>query len=266
MHIQRMVMVCLAALWGGVSAGGDLGQHSMLAGVLLAQNPANDSAAAPDKADDAEDEALPPAAPRKLEGDVIRMKNGSIISGVQVIRVTPRAVVIQVHPNLDPLEVPRRQVENIEYDNLDPSRAKQGGELSPPTQPDIIVGEELAPDFYRKLTAPLSDSALSFENTDCIEMLANLAQRAGVTIEIADALRALPNEERVRSIEIPANTSLLSFLQDKFLKTYSTLKVLYPYDKAVVTTKAATETPPLQAPPQEEAPAPPPLAVPPNAQ
>ncbi len=248
MRIALGLMTCLIMLLCLSSARANATLHSAAAMFLVAQvetGPGSYAAGAvyrnTDTAEDEDAEALPPPPPRKLEGDIIRLKNGSVISGVQVIRVTPRAVVAQVHPNLDPLEIPRRQVESIEYDDKDPLRGDQTeGETAPP-QPDIFIGEELAPEFYRKLTAPISQNPIIFQNIDFIALIADLAERTAVTIEISDEVREIPLEERIRSFEIPPNTSLLSFLQDSFLKSYAALRVLYPYDKAVVTTKAAAE-------------------------
>ena len=196
-------------------------------------------------------EVMPPPPAQKPEGDIIRLKNGAIISGVQVIRVTPRAVVAQVHPNLEPLEIPRRQLESIEYDNKNPLRKDQRDDNVTRPQPDIFIGEELSPEFYRKLTAPISENPIIFQNIDCVALLADLAERTGVTIEITDAVREIPLAERTRDFEIPPNMSLLSFLQDSFQKNFTALKVFYPYDKAVVTTKntATTNTTPHPAAP-----------------
>ncbi len=255
MRIALGLMICLTVLLciGSTMANAALSDVAEV--FLLAQietepgAPPGGSVSQNTDGEDEDADALPPPPPQKLEGDIIRLKNGSIISGVQVIRVTPRAVAVQVHPNLDPLEIPRRQVESIEYDDKDPLRGGQGEDEVARPQPDIFIGEELAPEFYRKLTAPISENPIIFQNIDCVALLADLAERTGVTIEISDVVREIPLAERIRHFEIPPNMSLLSFLQDSFQKTFTELKVFYPYDKAVVTTKAAAETNAAQPPP-----------------
>lgn len=198
--------------------------------------------------------------PVKLEGDIITLQSGTILSSVQVVRETPLSVVVQIRDGVPPLELPRRQVVSIKYDDIDPNRQPQASSAAPQTSaPDLFKAEELSPAFHRKITAPLSEQPLSFQNVDCVQMLQDLSKQAGIDLEISDAATPLFPKEPACSFEIKPGTSLLSFLQDMFVKSCPDLKALYPFDKVVITSKAAAEAQAssLPASTPAESPAPP---------
>jgi hypothetical protein len=57
----------------------------------------------------------------------------------------------------------------------------------------------------------------------------------GVELQVEEAAKQLPADQRIRSFEIKPGTSLFTFLQTDFLVAYPALKVLYKYDKIVLT-------------------------------
>jgi len=198
--------------------------------------------------------------PVKLEGDIITLKTGTTLSSVQVMKETPLTVVVRIREGVPPLELPRRQVVSIKYDDIDPNRQPQASSAPPQAPPpDMFKAEELSPEFHRKITAPLSEQPLSFQQADCAQMLQDLSKKAGINLEINDAAKPLFPKEPVCSFEIKPGTSLLSFLQDMFIKAYPELKALYPFDKVMITSKAAAEEQASSSPasPPSEAPAPP---------
>lgn len=207
--------------------------------------------------------------PVVLDGDIITLKTGTTLSSVQVLKETPLMVVVQIREGVPPLNIPRRQVVSIKYDDIDPN--KQPKPLAPSPQAsegDMFKAEELSPEFHRKITAPLSDQVISFKDAYCLQVLEKLGQQAGITLEIGEPAKQAIPKEPVCSFEVKPGTSLLSFIQDLFIGAYPELKAFYPFDKIVMTTKAAAApsgVPVVPKAPGETAPAPPAPVVPPAA-
>jgi hypothetical protein len=64
------------------------------------------------------DTAKPPTEEEVvLPGDVIYLKSGKKITGVQVLRELPDKIEVQVNEKIEPMTLPRRMVKSIEYDN-----------------------------------------------------------------------------------------------------------------------------------------------------
>lgn len=173
-----------------------------------------------------------------LQGDVITLKSGKKMYGVQVLRELPDKVEVQVKEGLEPLTLPRRLIQSIQYDNIDPLREKIHQEIqSQSKDSDLIPGEELSQDFNQKMRKPLSDQPLTYQNIGILKLLAELTQKVGVGLEVDESIKSLPMEERIRSFEIPAGTSLYKFLQTDFANAYPKVSVTYKYDKICISLK-----------------------------
>ncbi len=192
-------------------------------------------------------ESAPAAeATQPIKGDVVVFKSGKKLSGVQILRLTPRTVDIEYLPGLPPLKVQRKLVDNIVYDDIDAKQLRRRGSVgASESAPEIIPGEELSPEFHRKLMASLSEEPIVFEATGFVKILNDLSARSGASLELTPEARQIPKEERNRDFTIKPGTSLYAFLREDFLKKYPALHVLYKFDKIVVTKKTAPE-------PQEE--------------
>jgi len=219
------------------------------------------------------DTAKPPTEEEVvLPGDVIYLKSGKKITGVQVLRELPDKIEVQVNEKIEPMTLPRRMVKSIEYDNIDPLREKHQKEILSKQQQseDIIPGEELSQDFNQKMRAPLSDQTISYNNEGLLKILGELTQKAGVKLEVDQSIQTIPQRERKKSFEIPAGTSLYKFLQTDFAAAFPNISITYKYDKIYISLKnsGAPEVPapaPPQPPDAPAAPTPPepPVAPPP---
>ncbi len=174
-----------------------------------------------------------------VPGDIIYFKSGKKMSGVQVLRELPDKIEVQVSENVEPLLLPRRLIKSIEYDNIDPLKEKRQKEILSSRQPDdnIIPGEELSQEFNQKMRTPLSDTVISYKDEGLLKILGELTQKVGVTLEIDESIRTIPPEERKKSFEIPAGTSLYKFLQTDFSTAYPNIKITYKYDKIYISLK-----------------------------
>ena len=184
-------------------------------------------------------QAPPESSLPSIEGDIVTLVSGKQLSGVQVLRETPVYIEIEVLEGLEPLRIPRKQVQRIVYDDIDPIARRRGQSYATETSPEVILGEELSAGFHRKLTAPLSDTPIEIADQGFVMTLNYLAELAGVTIEVTEEARRLPRDLRIRSFSIPAKTTLFSFLQSDFPKAFPALKVAYEFDKVIVSLREA---------------------------
>lgn len=219
------------------------------------------------------DTAQPPSEEITLPGDVIYFKSGKKMQGIQVLRELPDKIEVQVNENLEPMFLPRRMIKSIEYDNIEPLREKHKKEILSKQQQseDIIPGEELSQEFNQKMRAPLSDQTISYNNEGLLKILGELTQKVGVKLEVDESIKTIPQEERIKSFEIPAGTSLYKFLQTDFAAAFPNISITYKYDKIYIALKdsGASESPapaPPQPPGAPAAPTPPepPVAPPPD--
>lgn len=192
---------------------------------------------APEDADNAEDaaDAADAEAPVEKEyvGDVITFKTGAVLDDVQVIGRTPMAYEVLIVKGVT-LSISRKQVTNIEYDDIEPSRgaAKGAGDEA---ESNVFVGEKLKPEVETLLMSEIPGLPMKLETKDVVSILAEMSTRVGVPIEVDDAVKALPKEQRVWHFEDKSGRTLLMVLQDDLGKTFKNLRVTYKYDRIAVT-------------------------------
>lgn len=186
----------------------------------------------------AQDEKADAAAP--VKGDVIELKYGKSLKGVQILRETPKEVEVQTVAGVDPLQIPRGQVANITYDNVDPRVPSQSGGAGADGARPEIMGQELSPEFHEKLTKSLTEEPLKFDNLVLPKIIGEIQRLSSVSdIKVNPSVGRIPNAETKRSFEIAPGTTLLSFLQNDFAKMYPQLTVELRYDAIYINTKEA---------------------------
>lgn len=214
--------------------------------VMWAQTPERDALPAPppvanQAAENAETPAIAPATP--VEGDSVALKNGKVLRGIRVVRVTPNMVELEYIPNRETMKIPRKQVVDIQYGN----QAVSGGaeqDLGDGTVPDVMLGEELSAEFHRKITTPVPDTPLSFENRDFLEILGDLAGRMEADIMFEDSVLQMPEQDRRVTLTVPANSSLSAFFRREFREAVPAVKVSYEFEKIHVAAAGAPDPPP----------------------
>lgn len=191
------------------------------------------------------DEQTSPENEIIIPGDIIYFKSGKKMTGIQVLRELPDKIEVQVSENTESLLLPRRLIKSIEYDNIDPLKEKRQKEIQSAQQlnENVIPGEELSQEFNQKMRAPLSDTVISYKDEGLLKILGELTQKAGVTLEIDESIKTIPLEERKKSFEIPAGTSLYKFLQTDFATTFPNIQITYKYDKICISLKNPTSSP-----------------------
>ena len=201
----------------------------------------------PATAAEAKDEAL--------SGDILHLKSGKKLSGVQILRETPSRIVVEYLPGFEPLVIPRSQVESLEYDDIDPRKVRRDREVEgTESKPDVITGEEVSKELHGKLTEAMSEEPLRLEQQTWLEALTKLSGRTGVPLQVEDAVKPILKPQQRRDFEIPPGTSFMVFLQRDFRKTFAKAQVTYKYDKVIVSLREEEAPSGETQPPGEEAP------------
>ena len=227
----------------------------------------------PEAAPPAEETAATPPAPPPPPasevpvptGDVIHLKGGKSLTGVQVIRKTPTGILVEVYFGVAPITIMQSQIESIDYDNFDPRRDKRPEASSAASGDSIgIPGLQLSPELSKNLNTPLGEPAIAFEKVDIVDALKQLAERGKIVLEADASVTELPAESRTWSTTTKPDTKLLNMLRDDFSAAFPDLEVVYKFDRVIVMTKdaaaaarakeesAAKETPAADAAPNEK--------------
>jgi hypothetical protein len=195
-------------------------------------------------------------------GDVITLKNGQVLQGFQVIRKTPSAYIFEILPPDGngrgvELAIPRRQVLSIKYDDIDAigSRAPSPLPVARP-EPTWLRMQQVPGEALDRLNKDVSDPSLAeFKGKDIEFLMAEVAERADITIECDKVLEDLPSEERVWTFDVEPGTTVLGLLGDGLGKM-SELDWLYCDGKILITTKESARERMSPVAQDKEAPAP----------
>ncbi len=174
----------------------------------------------------------PAAAPSGAPGnDAVHLVTGQVLEHVKVLRATGPQIQILVWGGVAPLQIAKKLVEHIEYGPND----TEAGEEEEAKTPEIITGAELSTEFHAKLTTPLSEAPITFEDSDFVAALEILGEEAEIQIVIEAAVRSLPQETRRWQVEIPPESSFDIILQEYLLPAFPKLAVRYEFDQIRLT-------------------------------
>lgn len=191
-------------------------------------------------ADRPEEETGAPA--KVLMGDVITLKTGAVLSGGQILRSTPRYYEVEFVEGVPPIRIPRRQVIDVKLDNINPLSDRRHRALYPADSgARITPGERMAPELMNKLTGPLSDLPVTFQNRDVVEILEALGKLVGAQIVVHASVRQIPILDRIWTLNKPATATLMSVLQEDLVKRFPNLKVNFELNKVIVATSDSVE-------------------------
>jgi hypothetical protein len=252
MYYWRMVLTGLIALYGGTTAA----QETPAPAPTEAADESPAVTAAPTPEAGAET-ATPDEAAAPVAGDVITMKDGKVITGVQVVRATPSIIAIQIVPDVEPLELPRKMVESIAYDNLRPEDVKLGmadgsGEAAGGGQGEISL--ELATNLGKSVT----DTPLPLADRDVVEVLEEFARKLDVELEILPEVRQMQPARRLWNTTIPAGMAFTTLLREKLPADFPMLEAVFTFERVQLQRKPAEGAAPPPPPPAPGIPTAPP--------
>jgi len=255
MYYWRMALTTMIALAGSLAAAQD--EAALAAPESAEESPAVDSAPTPPDATPPSD-ADTAAAP--LTGDVVTLKDGKVMSGVQVVRATPSIVAIQIVPGVEPLELPRKMVESIAYDNLRPEDVKEGmagqaGDEAGGGQGEISL--ELATNLGKAVT----ETPMPLADRDVVEVLEEFATKLEVELEILPEVRQMQPARRLWNATIPAGMAFTTLLREKLPADFPMLEAVFTFERVQLQRKPVEGAAP---PPPQAAPGAPGVAPPPQ--
>lgn len=200
--------------------------------------------------------AVAPPAP-EVPGDEITLKSGTVLKGVQVLRRSPLGVEVQVTPEVT-FFIPRKQVVEVKYDSVEPSKQRPVAQVAEPKQATFF-GAKIEPAMSEKLNKPLPDSCLKSEKRDLVDLMGQISTETGVNIEVTEAVKKLAAEERSWDYALEPGTTLTALLQSNLPERFTNLAIVYQYDRLVITTRedaaaqsnAEAGTEPAPAPPTQ---------------
>ena len=179
---------------------------------------------------------------KKIQGDIITLNSGKVLTGMQVLQKTPTHLIIEVLPSLEPLELLRKLVKSVKYDDIDPNKERRriknamsipGGNITP--------GEEISPQLHKKLTKPLAKQ--KFTEKDLRDILKKLAEEVQLPLAFDASIDQLSAKEREWTIAVKATSrvdGILRSLQTEF----PNLNVIYQFDKVIIKTKEIQQAKP----------------------
>lgn len=185
-------------------------------------------------------EELP--APTVYKGDVLYLKTGKVISNVQILRNTPVFYEVQFQPGLEPLMIPRKQVQRVVFDEIDPARARIRASLEPRAEEvSLATGERVSRYLMEKLSAPLSNKALTYDQVDLIDILGETAERMQVNLKVHPSIKNRPEKVRLWTLETTPETTLMALLREELVGQFKFAEVLFENDTIFVMTKQAAK-------------------------
>jgi hypothetical protein len=168
-----------------------------------------------------------------VAGDTVKLKSGAVLRGVQVVRQTPMGYEILAAGEVK-FTVPRKLVDHIEFDGVEAEGSVDHGE-KPAEEANLIQGDKVDPEMWKRLNNPLGEPVQEFDNQDMVSVIDTLSKRTEVPIAVDEPVGNLPVEKRAWTLKTTPETTLRNLLQQELPKSFPDLKVVYQFDKILVT-------------------------------
>ncbi len=164
------------------------------------------------------------------------------MSGVQILKSTPLFYEVQLVEGVEPLLIPRNQVERVEFDDIDPARDRIRERLFPRRdEVSLASGEQVTRDLMEKLRAPVNETPLTYDRTDFVTILEEIAEGLQVKLKIHPSIRNRQASRRLWTLNTTPETTLMSLLREDLRNQFKFVEVLFEYDTIVVLTKEAAK-------------------------
>ncbi|MCL4695180.1 MAG: hypothetical protein KJ060_22045 [Candidatus Hydrogenedentes bacterium] len=168
------------------------------------------------------------AAPR---GDVLTLKSGQVIEGLQILRENSALYVLQITDTVT-LDIPRRQVVSVEYDDYDPRTG--------PRKPTMIPGQRLSDQLEAVLESDISDPPFAYNNADLIQVLNDIGARVeGSLILNPSIAQTISPSARAWTVSSEPGMTLGTLLRKALFVDFPEIIMVFENDTIVLTTKSA---------------------------
>lgn len=183
----------------------------------------------------AEDQAasLPAFSPEAQYDDRITLKSGKVLQGGKIVRTTPFKLFLEILPAIEPLEIPTRQVVAISYGQPkakagEDTTVAQAEEADEPSH--VLPATKVSPDLVKRMTSPIAEEALTFNEQDLLNTLRSAGILSGVSVTFGPKFEDTPTEERVFSLRLESGTSFEDFFRDTLTPLVPWLNMEYRFD------------------------------------
>lgn len=222
---------------------------------------------APEPASDVPIERIaddPASGARELPGDKIVLKNGHVMTGVQILRQTGSMVEVQIVEGVEPLFISRKNIQEIVWDSRNPLAEELRRKRKPPEPEATALGGQVSPELMGKLNKPISEEQLVFPQRGVVRILTDLTKRVDVPLEIDPSVKQLPPVRLLWDVTIPPGTTLMQVIQNQFKERFPDFVARIEFEKLKIMTAevaeemdaetAAPADPPLEelTPPESE--------------
>lgn len=189
---------------------------------------------APPTSDPAEVVTLQPKA-EKPRGDVITLKSGQVVEGLQILRENSAFYVLEI-TNSVTLDIPRRQVVSVEYDNIEPGMEQP--------QPTLIRGQRLSDQLEAVLDTDISDPPFDYNKADLIQVLSDVAGRVNGSLVLDPSIKeTMPPATRAWTVRSEPGMTLGTLLRKELMEDFPDLAIVFKDDQVVLTTEEAAVAP-----------------------
>lgn len=145
-------------------------------------------------------------------GDIIRLKNGRVLSGGQILSSNLDQIEVLLVEGVPPLTIPFSSIESIEEDEYDPAKAEIERMLEAKKVSRKLEGMKLSPAMMEKLRAPLNISPAERPVGSLSVILEALSKRQSVTITLSDKIPNLPPENAAWTFKPTKESTLYSVI------------------------------------------------------
>jgi hypothetical protein len=170
------------------------------------------------------------------------MVSGTVMTGVQVVRSTPKFYEIQMVEGQPTIQIPRRQVKNVEYDDIDPGRERLREQMFPEAKEVTIAsGEKVTGELRDKLMAPVSADKQNYKDQDFVKVLEDVKTKTGTNLSIDKSVEDKPATQRRWTVEVPPDKTLMTLLREDLVGAFKWVEVVFESDSIIVMTKDAAK-------------------------
>lgn len=173
-------------------------------------------------------------APAKPRGDVLTLKSGQVIEGLQILRENSANYILGIIDGIT-LEIPRRQVVSVDYDDFDPKLRTR--------KSTMIPGQRISDTLEAKLNADISNPPFDDQDTDLVQVIGDIKARAGGALTVdTSVVDEMPPPARLWTVASEPGMTLGVLLRKKLLVDFPGLVMVFRDDEIIVTTKDAASS------------------------
>ncbi len=170
---------------------------------------------------------------RDARGDVIHLKSGRLLTGFRVVRASPSDFVVEVFPGTT-IRIPRGQVSDVEFDEESRPYQRLLGDAAETPGPSVLPGTRLSRALNAQLNSPVTQETIEYERADLVTVLNAINDELDGVIRVHSSVYDLSRTERLWTVELTPDHTLLEVLRGKLRQDFPDLTVVYQFDYVLI--------------------------------